>query len=135
MATQRHAEPWQTHVINNKWEVGNCQSSMYSLHTNVLNQRHKTVSGCMIYGYVLIKLTSMIFFQFDTLKMESSRLKKRKKKKKKKENSTLSSQKEPIQLCHTYSSCHILLCLPKAFRDAQHLMARICVVCNVRSGS
>lgn len=73
----------------------------------------------MIYGYVLIKLMSMTFFSFHTLKMESNCLKIYI------YISTPSSQKMAIHLFHTYSSCHILLCLPKAFRDAQHLMPEL----------
>lgn len=71
----------------------------------------------MIYGYVLIKLMSMTFFQFHTLKMESNCLKRK--------INPPSVQKKTIHLFHTYSSCHILLCLPKAFRDAHHLMPEL----------
>lgn len=67
----------------------------------------------MIYGYVLIKLMSMTFFPFRALKMESECLKKK------------NQPPPPIHLFHTYNSCHILLCLPKAFRDAQHLMREL----------
>lgn len=106
----------QTHGLHKEWEVGNRQSTMYSLHPNISNHT-KQECAHMIYGYVLFELKSMIFPPISHTQngVDLSQ----------KSTFPPSEKKKIIHLFHTYSSSRILLRLPKAFRDAQHSMPEL----------
>lgn len=123
MATLRHTEPWQTHVLNNKWEVGNCQCTTWFTHRcfkSVTLNRVRAFDLWLCPDYINVLDFLHISHAQNGVKLS-------------KKIGPPPTRKKTIHLFHTYSPCHILLCLPKAFRDEHHLMPEL--VCTVQSGS